>query len=185
MHNNGCGGTIDCGPCADGDLDIESDEETIPPPVFISITAGTFWMGSPNGSCPGEFPGSCINEPGRGTDEELHEVTLTYNYDMQAYEITQAEWFSLMSWNPSYYPTCDGGDGSSCPVENISWFDTLAYANELSVQLGLTACFIFSDVECEDASTHNSDYMACMNSIQGGIGRATMRLGGRAEKRQD
>ena len=152
---------------------------------FVSITAGTFWMGSPDGNCPAGYPGECTEELGRYIREALHEVTLTYGFEMQAHEVTQGEWVSLMTWNPSYFPTCDGGDGSTCPVEQISWYDVVAYANQLSLDAGLTACYVFSTVTCMDSSTHGNDYMACMNGTQGGINDATITLAGGATKPQD
>ena len=154
-------------------------------PGFVSITAGTFWMGSPNDDspCPAGYPpGDCTAELGRiDGREKLHEVTLTYDFELMAHEITQGEWVSLMTWNPSYFPSC----GSDCPVEQVSWFDVLAYANELSAAASLTPCYVFSSVTCEDGSTHGSDYMACMNSTQGGIDSATVTLAGGASKAQD
>ncbi len=157
-----------------------------PTPGFVSITAGTFWMGSPDGTCPAGYPGSCTSELGRVSDrEELHEVTLTYDFELQAHELTQGEWTALMTWNPSHFDTCDSADGSTCPVETISWYDMLAYANELSSDSGLTPCYVFSDVTCEDSSTQGSNYMVCMNSTQGGINSATVILAGGAAKPQD
>ncbi len=176
-------------PEVDGDVDLDSELESDSELVigtFIPITAGTYWMGSPDGDCPAGYPGDCIEEPGRGLDrEELHEVILTYDFELQAHEVTQGEWTALMTWNPSSFNTCDGGDGSTCPVENVSWYDVLAYANELSLDAGFTACYVFSGVECEDGSPQGSDYMACMNSTQGGIGSATVTLSGGALKLQD
>ena len=155
-------------------------------PGFVSITAGTFWMGSPDGLCPVGYPGSCIDEPGRDSvREELHEVTLTYDFELQEHEVTQGKWKGLMTWNPSDFITCDGGDGSTCPVETVSWYDVLAYANKLSTDADLTPCYVFSEVECQDSSTQGSNYMACMNATQGGIDSGTITLAGGASKPQD
>ncbi len=170
----------DCDMCADGfggypDCTLEG---------FVAITAGTFWMGSPDGDCPVGYPGECIDEPGRDANEELHEVTLSYDFEMMTTEVTQGEWAALMTWNPSNFLNCDGGDGSTCPVEQVSWYDSLAYANELSLDAGLASCYVFSGVECEDSSNHGSDYMACMNATQGGIYDATVTLAGGATKPQ-
>ncbi len=173
----------DCSACADGFIGYP---DCIAIGTFIPITAGAFWMGSPDGSCPGGYPGDCSEaEPGRYSDEELHEVTLTYDFELQAYELTQGEWTALMTWNPSSFSTCDGGDGSTCPVESVSWFDVLAYANELSSDAGLTPCYVFSNVTCEEGGSVGADYMQCMNAIQGGIDDATITLAGGAVKPQD
>lgn len=108
------------------------------PPVFVPITAGTFWMGSPQSStCPDGYPGVCADELGNESDEVLHEVTLTYDFVMNRYETTQAEFEALMGYNPSKFSSC----GSECPVEQVSWHEFLAYANAFSVSNGLEECF--------------------------------------------
>ncbi len=149
---------------------------------WVAIDAGTFWMGSPDGDCPAGYPGECIDEPGA---EELHEVTLTYDFQMEVYEATQGEWTAEMSWNPSHFTACDGESGVACPVEMVSWYDVLAYANELSLSAGLAACYEFSNVTCEDASEQGSNYTACMNETQGGIDSATIVLSESAVNPQD
>ena len=117
-------------------------------PRFVNITAGTFWMGSPNGDCPEEYPGNCINEPGRNADEEvLHQVTLTYDFEMMNHEVTQDEWEEAFGNHPSFHD--ESGDGytcgGNCPVERVNWFDAVSYANWLSEQIGFTPCYLLSD----------------------------------------
>ncbi len=190
-------------PDGDQDLEVELEPEPeiepeqeqeaeIPPPGFVPITAGTFIMGSPDGvNCPPDETGCNIAEYpaelGRVDVETQHEVTLTYNFEMSRYEITQGEFTVLMGWNPSYFgPNGVGEDcGDDCPVETVSWYDVLAYANELSISKSLIPCYVFSSVECVDNSTHGSDYMACMNATQGGIDSAIVVLADGASKPQD
>ena len=76
------------------------------PLVFVRIPAGTFTMGSPGG------------ERGRGTDETQHQVTLTRDYFIGKYEVTQAQWQAIMGSDPSYFSSA--GD---YPVEQVSWND--------------------------------------------------------------
>ncbi len=158
------------------EADEEEDVEVEPTPGFIFVEAGTFWMGAPSeGDCPEEYPGECTEEFSQGM-EKLHEVTLTYDFELQAHELTQGEWSALMDWNPSTFNTCDGGDGSTCPVESISWYDAVAYANEMSTAAGLTPCYVITDVECEDFTSQGSNYMACINTTRRGIDGATVAL---------
>ena len=114
---------------------------------WVAIEAGTFWMGSPDGDCPVGYPGTCIDEPGRNSNEELHEVTLTYDFEMMRYEVTQAEWQAAFGNNPSYFgPNGDGtNSGDDGPIERVNWYEALAYANWLSEQEGLTPCYELSD----------------------------------------
>jgi len=91
------------------------------------IPAGTFQMGSPEG------------ESGRDSDETLHQVTLTRDFLMQTTEVTQAQWQARMGNNPSDFT----GD-TNRPVEQVSWYDAVAYANALSVADGLPKAYNLS-----------------------------------------
>ena len=47
------------------------------------------------------------------------------------YQVTQALWESVTGSNPSHFR------GASRPVENVSWFDCVIFANQLSEKEGL------------------------------------------------
>ena len=83
---------------------------------FVPVQPGSFWKGSPSG-CPGPigYAGSCVPELGRNENEILHRVTLTYDFEMSQYEITQGEFELLLGYNPSNFARC----GKNCPVEQI------------------------------------------------------------------
>jgi len=83
-----------------------------------------------------------------------------------------------MGWNPSYFgPNGNGTDcGYNCPVEYVSWFDAVAYANELSLVAGLAPCYILSSVQCSDSTTVVPSYMTCMNTTKKGVNSATISL---------
>ena len=72
--------------------------------VLRRIPAGKFLMGSPE------------NEIGRDAIEKRHLVTLTQDFYIGVFPVTQGQWKGVMGSNPSYYPTSD-----KLPVENISW----------------------------------------------------------------
>jgi len=109
---------------------------------YALISAGTFTMGSPT------------SEPYRGSGEDQHTVTLTRDFYIGLYEVTQAQWQALMGNNPSTFSSC----GSSCPVERVNWYEAVAYANALSQSEGFEACYTLSgcagdpgeDMECSD-----------------------------------
>lgn len=88
---------------------------TIFRPKFVKIKAGTFLMGSPK------------NEEGRYDAETEHEVQLTMGFEMQATQITQAQWASIMKNNPSSII------GDNLPVTNVSWFDVKEYIKKLNL----------------------------------------------------
>ena len=90
--------------------------------VMKWIPEGTFSMGSPS------------SETGRNGDETQHRVTLTEGYWMMEHEVTQGEWLAVMGTNPSYFSAC----GGTCPVEQVSWDDAVAFAKAVSKRDGET-----------------------------------------------
>ncbi|MFH1531991.1 MAG: formylglycine-generating enzyme family protein [Pseudomonadota bacterium] len=149
---------------------------------FVEVTAGSFWMGSPGGEdCPlGYMGGGCdgsgnsttVPEPGRDPDEVLHLVTLTRGFELQNHEVMQVEWMTAFGgWNPS-----GSVNGETYPVESVSWFDSLAYANWKSEQEGYAPCYRISEVECEQGgnSADGTDAMFCMDVGHGGIRSAVV-----------
>ena len=89
---------------------------------FIYVGGGTFTMGSPE------------SENWRIADEVQHEVTVSPFY-VDPYETTQGEYERLTGVNPSNF------EGENLPVENISWFDAIAFANAKSIAAGLTPVY--------------------------------------------
>ena len=88
---------------------------------MIFCPPGTFTMGSP------------ANEPGRGGDETPHTVTLTHGFYLGKYEVTQAQYQTVMNGNseglgadPSQYK------GSNRPVEKVSWEDAQVFLAQLN-----------------------------------------------------
>ena len=51
--------------------------------------------------------------------------------------VTQKEFAGQMGFNPSYFQSC----GEDCPVENVTWYQALAYSNALSVKEKREACY--------------------------------------------
>jgi formylglycine-generating enzyme required for sulfatase activity len=80
---------------------------------FVLIPAGSFMMGSTNG----------------GSDEKpVHQVTISQPFYIGRYEVTQAQWQSVMGNNPSNFKDC----GGNCPVEQVSWDDAQKFVNKLN-----------------------------------------------------
>jgi formylglycine-generating enzyme required for sulfatase activity len=95
---------------------------------FVAIAGGSFQMGSPS------------SEKGRSSDETQHRVRLSKSFLMSTTEVTQGQWQAVMGSNPSGFSSC----GADCPVENVSWFDAVKFANALSKKEGLRAAYRLS-----------------------------------------
>ena len=81
---------------------------------MIWIEAGTFTMGSPK------------DELGRYSNEVQHQVTLTQDYWLGKYEVTQAQYQAVMGTNPSKVK------GDDLPVERVSWNDATNFCAKLT-----------------------------------------------------
>jgi hypothetical protein len=76
------------------------------------INAGTFIMGSPE------------QELSRDNDEVPHKVTLTSNFWIGKYEVTQAQYAAVMNTNPSEFK------GFNHPVEMVSYDDAKEFCKQ-------------------------------------------------------
>ena len=94
------------------------------------IPACTFEMGAPDDeACRFDWEGP------------VHFVTITRPFYMKQTEVTQGEWQALIGNNPSHFNGC----GDSCPVERVTWYDAVYYANRLSQNKNLEQCYILSN----------------------------------------
>lgn len=81
---------------------------------MIFCPPGTFTMGSP------------ASESGRGTDETQHQVTLTSGFYLGKYEVTQAQYETVIGSNPS------SPQGNNRPVERVNWHEAQAFCDQLN-----------------------------------------------------
>lgn len=86
--------------------------------VMRRIPAGTFTMGSPEG------------ELGRFRDETQRQVTLTKDYYMGVFQVTQKQWERVMGNWPSHFNNASYRDAR--PVEQVSYTDIRENANNNS-----------------------------------------------------
>ena len=92
--------------------------------VMVKVDAGTFMMGNTD-----EFLKIFMSSEMKD-DELKHEVTLTDDYYMGKYEVTQALWQAVMGSNPSR------SKGDNLPVENVSWNDCQKFIRKLNSMTG-------------------------------------------------
>ncbi|MDX9720636.1 MAG: SUMF1/EgtB/PvdO family nonheme iron enzyme [Myxococcota bacterium] len=117
-----------CGACAQACAQSDRCEEgSCVVAVYMDLSPGRFTMGSPE------------NELGHRSDELQREVSISRRFELKTTEVTQAEWQSLMGFNPSR--ACAQ---SEAPVDSVSWYDALAYCNALSSAEELASCYDLS-----------------------------------------
>jgi formylglycine-generating enzyme required for sulfatase activity len=179
----------DCGTCPASPASPDGE--------FLPCDGGSFWMGSPAGGeekCPGGYEGGgCDEEAAEFTAEELgrtdaeflHKVLLTHNFELGRTEVTQNDWKEAFDgWDPTLEdPPAESDEcAGNCPVQNVSWFDALAYANWKTESSGLFTkngkllpCYVLADVVCQD-KTGPDDYRECMSGSHKGISSAKVSL---------
>src|SRR5438045_1720006 len=74
---------------------------------FVRIQPGTFMMGC-----------STDDSYCEANEKPAHPVRITKTFELGKYEVTQAQWQSVMGTNPSNFK------GDTLPVETVSWTDT-------------------------------------------------------------
>ena len=86
---------------------------------MVKVEAGSFNMGAtPEMQVPYEV------------EKPVHRVTLTNNYYIGKYEVTQALWKIVMGSNPS------NSKGDNLPVENVSWNNCQKFISKLNKLTG-------------------------------------------------
>ncbi|MCB9545139.1 MAG: formylglycine-generating enzyme family protein [Myxococcales bacterium] len=93
-------------------------------------------MGSPDGRA-GHCHAGRPAEPGRGDHEPPRTATVPDALWVMETEVTQGQWFAVMQTRPAYFAAC----GDDCPVERVSWYEAIAFANALSQAEGLTPAY--------------------------------------------
>ena len=102
----------------------------------VTIPVGSFMMGCTAGDS------DC------GSDETRHNVQLTRPFSLMKTEVTQALYKKVMGENPSKFK------GENRPVESVSWYDAVTFANKLSELEGLEKCY---EINGTDVQWTNKD----------------------------
>jgi formylglycine-generating enzyme required for sulfatase activity len=113
---------------------------------LVKIKAGTFLMGSPES-----------DKEAYRDEKPQHEVSLTQDYYLGKYPVTQQQYEKIMGSNPSCFSAGNDGkdkvagtDTRRFPVENVSWNDAQEFCSKLSRLTG-RACCLPTEVEWEYA----------------------------------
>ena len=86
---------------------------------MVKVEAGTFMMGA------------TLEQENPWDDEKpVHKVSLTKDYYIGKYEVTQALWQAIMGENPSNFK------GETLPVNCVSWLDCKKFIEKLNLLVG-------------------------------------------------
>ena len=77
---------------------------------MVLIPAGTFTMGT-----------NATDQDWLKDSRPVHEVTISHDFWLGKYDVTQAQWVAVMGRNPSYFK------GDDLPVETVSWTDAQGF----------------------------------------------------------
>ena len=81
-------------------------------------------------------------------------VTIDHNFYIGKYHVTQSEFEKVMGFNPSYFNDNDHsnltGNSDYRPVEQVTWYDAVKYANKLSEREGLDKYYNISNIGYDD-----------------------------------
>ncbi|MCA3010326.1 MAG: SUMF1/EgtB/PvdO family nonheme iron enzyme [Phycisphaerales bacterium] len=96
-------------------------------PGMSVIAPGSFNIGSPEPvGVPPHF-NQAVSTP-------VTNVTITRPFWMGEREVTQAEYVALMNSNPSFHKGPAYPNSGSLPVENVTWYDAMAYCAALTAR---------------------------------------------------
>lgn len=111
-----------------------AEKTTAPTYGMIQISQGSFTMGL---------------DPKLEDEQPPHTVTISADFYLGKFEVTQREWKTLMGSNPTEQrcPTYSGVSmvGDSLPVVCVSWLEAVTYANRLSERAGLKPAYTIQE----------------------------------------
>ena len=92
--------------------------------VIVRIPAGAFQMGTDLVIRADDHWEPCAKCPARNDVERpVHRVTISEDFWMGQFPVTQRQWQEVMGTNPSYFQ----GVGPEAPAEQVSWRDVQAF----------------------------------------------------------
>jgi formylglycine-generating enzyme required for sulfatase activity len=118
---------------------------------MVYIEGGTFTMGSPE------------SEWDRRNNEKQHKVTVS-PFLMGKFEVTQKEYLDIMGTNPSRFK------GDNLPVEQVSWYNAVAYCNRLSRKHGFKLYYNIDTCIKDPFNKNEYDKFKWSVTIVGGSG---------------
>lgn len=94
---------------------------------------------------PGQFTMGCTEDAWTCDDDEsiLIDVTFTVGWEASTVEVTQGLYWRVTGERPAHFEDC----GPDCPVEEVDWFEAVAFCNGLSTLDGLTPVYTITGTD--------------------------------------
>jgi formylglycine-generating enzyme required for sulfatase activity len=108
--------------------------------VFVKVPAGSFTMGTEvNCQKPDAFSTSAAYDKCMASisadETPARTVTISNDFWIGQFEVTQAQWYAVMGNNPSEFKSDKvGEDSRNFPVENVSWNDVQQFISRLNAK---------------------------------------------------
>ena len=136
----------DCDGVADWVTDHIHSPATMSSLELVQLSGGEFSMGC------SEQQGALMVEqgltngsgcPNLNTETPQQNVYISHDFWMGIKEVTRGQWLQLFPDDPSA-SLCSEKQCSELPVERLTWFEALSFANALSVDEELTPCYVLT-----------------------------------------
>ena len=90
---------------------------------------------------------------GQNLDDDPRQVTITKDFYMGIYAVTQEQYQKVMGANPSTFADSPAGgeEQAKRSVENVSWYHAMAFCNRLSILRGLAPAYGVNGMSNADA----------------------------------
>ena len=100
-------------------------------------------------------PGSFMMGSERGDAKPIHRVTLTKGFWLGKYEVTQAQWKSVMgsvNFEPRWFwPSSPAFSGDDRPMDIVSWYDCQEFIKKVNAKWGSDVARLPTEAEWEYA----------------------------------
>lgn len=121
--------------------------------ALVRIPAGKFWMGTNVVLRADENWKTCSSCPARNDAERpLHQVTISRDFWMGQFTVTQGQWQQVMGSNPAYFQAA----GPDAPVEQVSWNDVRIFLAKLNAEQDRWTVRLPTEAEWEYAARAGS-----------------------------
>ncbi len=131
-------------------------------PEMQVIPSGSFQMGS-NAAEQAQANAAGLRKNFTDAENPQRSVNIK-SFAIGRYEVTQAQWKSVMGSNPSSFKNC----GDTCPVESVSWNDVQKFIEKLNAKTG-KIYRLPSESEWEYACRAGANHIYCGGNDADGV----------------